>query len=214
MKILLIIPVILLSLFAHSYAQDSVSVLETPPKSVPYRKHNFSLGCGMPISFGFMSDGSNGYYLLGGEARLSYFFADFTSVNCTYYQTKTQTFGLDTAEVVGRLTGSLFVRRYMGEKRIFFADLAFTAGQLYSHTDYEEPIETTAYKLGYGIGASWVFRKHLGPLNNRLAFEIYYRKLISLKRKDYKGGAMLTDDANLLALHYYFGFSADTRSTE
>lgn len=168
----------------------------------------------MPISFGFMSDGSRGYYLLGGEARLSYFFADFTSVNVTYFQTKTQTFGVDTAEVVGRMTGSVFVRRYMGEKRIFFADLAFTTGKLYRHIEYEEQIETTAYKVGYGIGASWVIRRHLGQLNNKLALEIYIRKHISLIKKEYKGGAMLTGDANMLALHYYFGSPSAARSAK
>ena len=204
MKKLLILPLFIFSLFVESQAQDSLTAPDETILVHPYHKHTFSIGCGMAANGGISGDASIGDYMLGIEPRLSYFFADFTSVNLTYFQTKLQTFGLDTAEVRSRKTGTIFVRRYMGEKRIFFADLAFTAGQLYAHTDYQEPIETTAYKVGYGIGASWVFRKHLGPLNNRLAFEIYMRKLISLKRKDYRGYSMLTGDFNLLALHYYF----------
>lgn len=204
MKKIFLLWLFILSIFAQSQAQDS---LTAPAEAIlvhPYHQHTLSLGCGMIAGTAFMDNGTGGYYQLGVEPRLSYFFADFTSVNLTYFQTKLQTFGIDTAEVNRRATGTIFVRRYMGEKRIFFADLGFTAGRLYAHTDYEEPIETTAYKVGYGIGASWVFRKHLGPLNNRLAFEIYYRKLISLKRKDYRGPSLLPADANILALHYYF----------
>lgn len=204
MKKLLLLPIFFISFLAQSQIQDSGSVQLPQTLVHPYHKNAFSVGCGLIIGGLINEDGSKGYYRLGAEPRLSYFFADFTSVNFTYFQTKLQTFGIDTAEVHRRATGSIFVRRYLGQKRIFFADLAFTAGQLYAHTDYQDPIETTAYKVGYGIGASWVLRKHLGPLNNRLAFEIYYRKLISLKRKDYRGPVMLPADANLLALHFYF----------
>lgn len=206
-----------LFLFFFSFnisAQDSLTPPSPPEFIHPYHKHTISVGCGMPLAFGYNSKDSNGYYMLGAEPRVSYFFADFMSVNVSYMQTKLQTYGVDTALVMKRATGSVSVRRYMGEKRRFFADISFTSGYLYSYTKYDEPIETIAYKIGYGIGGSWVIHKYLGPLNNKLAFEIYTRKYISLIKKNYRGYPMLTGDVGLLALHYYFARTPKIHSAE